>query len=214
MVKTQKPTSEKIGGIVHDAIIFAHNDYKELSHGNWLRTGAEYYLTVTIAHRLFEELNGEYPVLVEYPIYGNTELVSLVGEEGPKELPGGGRVDCVLFDKYEKWKPAATIEVKTYVHPADVESDINRLIAILSHATCDFPGMLAYWSSAGKGSESKMREHSSNLDDRVDSLIAKHNKDKSKSMRVKRSRTFDTIRKDNKSAPDAYLAYCAVIERA
>jgi hypothetical protein len=125
------------------AIEKAHGDYEDMS-GEWLWTGAEYFLTVGIAKRLKKKKLAHW-VTIETPV----ESGYMSFHAGPRNraMRSGGRFDIALWNE----EPTITdvIEVKSSVHHSMCRADLERLAAIVKR-TKSTRGLFAYYSTEEK----------------------------------------------------------------
>ena len=135
---------------VRQGLEWGQDQYEQISGGCWAYEGAEYWLTVHVARRLWE-LVGDGLVTVE----GKTnEAMAAAGRRSgrPPLIVDKKRFDIVIWNK--NGAARAPIEIKSkhslQGQMGDIIHDTRRIIAALKRSEMKF-GIVGYYYSADNG---------------------------------------------------------------
>ena len=155
-----KVSIDSLASATLEGIGEAHREYEALSHGDWVWSAAEYYLTVHVA-RSIGAIKGAPPVTIESNRAG---AVSDAGAEVPGPRPKQARLNgrCDLVVWWQDYTPRALIEIKR--QPGGRTSWIGDVITMKSLlrrgagvSSLQF-GAFAYYVSAVDGSRKSAQE--------------------------------------------------------
>lgn len=196
--------TKNLSKCVFHSIRDAHKDYKDLSNGDWLWTGAEYFLTVSIAKSLKRTLaKTGAGVAIEKSL--SDEIFSWKRGRPSDWGRFGGRVDCVAYDSNDT--PLAVVEVKSEVHHTTCEADMDRLISLLLRSKKKYPAIFAYYASeSGPRCEDWLERRAKNLVKLAEFCIGFQKMPKD--IRIKQNAEYRVYRDDG----DAYLAFSLTFE--
>jgi len=160
----------KIIDAVIEAYIDAQQEYEEWSGGYWLLEAPEYFITTTIARKLFY-IDGPKYITIEH---GASSAIDDAGAKGKGRLSAKirekGKVDILLW--WGDGSPRAVIEVKNQIFSTNqYKKDIERIVGFLvrnkEESSLQF-GLFSFYESATSGSKKLATEK---INDRIEKIF-------------------------------------------